>query len=360
MIKSSSNADINTLLWGYTLECGFGSTRKLSKFNESRFKNKIEKINWLEKRTSLTNLKISEKECLDSTQQGINLINILDKQYPEELKNISDPPLILFSKGQIPKLKKVAIVGSRKCSQYGKNIASKSASISTQHGWAVVSGLAFGIDSSAHASALEACKSNLNERRSSGIAVLGTGLENIYPKQNRHLAEQLTNYNGCVISEFGLKSSARKHHFPRRNRIISGLSDITIIVEAKEKSGSLITAQFALEQNREVLAVPGNITSSLSYGSNRLISQGARIMDSYKTLEDLILEEGQHRSIPNTCLNENSSTLLSILKERGELHFTEAQELTSLKHHELRAEVSKLELSGFIHMNSNAKIYLNN
>lgn len=198
--------------------------------------------------------------------KGIQIIEYKSNLYADSLKNIFDPPLVLFAYGNINLLNRqsVAIVGTRKCSYYGKNIAFNISKKLCERGICIVSGLAVGIDEIAHKGAL-----------SNTIAVLGSGIMNIYPIENIELARKIIKNGGLIISEYSIFEQARKNYFPARNRIISGLADAVVIVEAGKRSGSLITADFALEYGKEVYAVPGNILYENSIGTNNLIMDGA-------------------------------------------------------------------------------------
>ena len=210
-------------------------------------------------------------------------INIESKEYPEKLKNIYDPPVKLYILGnkQLLNQKGIAIVGTRKATQYGKKVAFDFARNLSEQGINIISGLAVGIDSYAHLGTLQ------HNNKGKTIAVLGSGLDNIYPKENIELAKQIIKSGGCIISEYPLGTKPEKLNFPQRNRIISGLSEGILIVEAGEKSGSLITADFALEQGKEVFVVPGNILNDTSIGTNNLIKQGAKLVTKWQE----ILEE---------------------------------------------------------------------
>lgn len=196
------------------------------------------------------------------------------EDYPPLLRQIADPPLALYTQGDASRLSHhaVAMVGTRRPSAYGSSVAHRLAGDLAQRQVVIVSGLARGIDSASHRGALEACGQT--------VAVLGSGLDVIYPRENKKLAEKVIE-NGVLVSEFPLGTPPVPENFPIRNRIISGLSLGVVIVEAAEYSGSLITARLALEQNREVFAVPGNITSPQSFGPNLLIKQGAKLVDQW-------------------------------------------------------------------------------
>lgn len=210
-------------------------------------------------------------------KNGIKYITIYDDFYPDKLKNIYDPPVMLFYKGNINIInnKNIAIVGARKASQYGIKMA-YNISKELSNKYTITSGLAAGIDSASHKGSVNSCNST--------IAVIGSGLDYIYPKENTVLYNQIFK-KGLVLSEYPVGMRPLPTNFPARNRIISGLSDGVIVVEAPQKSGSLITADFALEQGKNVYAVPGNIDSTLSYGTNELIKSGAI---PYTCIEDII------------------------------------------------------------------------
>jgi len=219
-------------------------------------------------------LKDAEKEVLEAAKAGCELIAFDSDDYPRMLKEIPDAPLLLYVRGDAKVLSQfaVAVVGSRRPSAYGSSVAHRLAHDLAQRQLVVVSGLARGVDSAAHRGALEA--------KGKTIAVLGSGMDVIYPRENKRLAEEIVK-SGAVISEFPLGTGPTPENFPIRNRIISGLSLGVVVVEAAEYSGSLITARLALEQNREVFAVPGNITSAQSFGPNHLIKQGAKLVDQW-------------------------------------------------------------------------------
>lgn len=202
----------------------------------------------------------------------IKLISIFDKKYPENLKNIYDPPQVLYVKGNENILNEfsLAIIGCRQNSSYGEIVTKSIAKSLAKENIITVSGLAKGIDSIAQKEAIE--------NNAKTIAILGNGLDMIYPKENTHLAQKIIENGGAIISEYVIGTKPEKMNFPARNRIISGMSNGVIVVEAKQKSGTMITVDFALEQGRQVFAVPGNITSINSKGTNELIKQGAKMV----------------------------------------------------------------------------------
>ncbi|MEH6945243.1 DNA-processing protein DprA [Bacillus sp. JJ722] len=221
---------------------------------------------------------------------SIIILTIFNDAYPERLKHIYNPPWVLYMKGNTKLLqqeKTLAVVGARKPSQYGLDAMSSIIPRLTNDGYVIVSGLASGIDTCAHKAAIQS--------RGKTIAVLGGGLYHIYPRENTSLAMKMMNEQ-LVLSETPPIQKSEPWMFPMRNRIISGLSDGVFIIEAKEKSGSLITASQALEQGREVFALPGNINSTLSIGTNKLIQEGAKLVLTY---EDII-NELPYKSVRST------------------------------------------------------------
>lgn len=210
----------------------------------------------------------------------IEEITIENEEYPEQLRNIYDPPLRLYVLGnkEILKEKGIAIVGTRNPTAYGKKVAIQFAKQLSEKGINIISGLAWGIDTCAHLGNLQVYD------KAKTIAVLGNGLDEIYPKENINLAKQIIKSGGCIISEYPIGTKPKKLHFPQRNRIISGLSKGVLVIEAREKSGSLITADFALEQGKEVFAVPGDMGKLTSVGTNNLIKQGAKLVTKYEEI----------------------------------------------------------------------------
>lgn len=216
-----------------------------------------------------------EKELYE---KDIKFISIKNEKYPSLLRKIEDPPVGIYIKGDLPEdeFEKVSIIGSRKCSEYGSNAAYKLSKDLSGNNVVIVSGMAKGIDGMSHKGAIDG--------NGKTIAVLGCGVDICYPAENRNLYRKIIK-NGAVISEYPPGTQPIPIYFPARNRIISGLSKATIVVEAEKKSGTIITVGQALEQGRDVYAVPGNINSKLSEGTNDLIKQGALLVSSY---EDVI------------------------------------------------------------------------
>ena len=221
-----------------------------------------------------------EAEVEQLARLNARLVTQTDAEYPERLRQIHDPPPFLYTRGSFVSQDDlaIAIVGARTASTYGRKMARELAHELAGCGVCVVSGLARGIDSEAHQAALEAGGRT--------IAVLGSGLDVVYPREHIALAERIAE-SGAVVSEFSFGSQPEAGNFPYRNRVISGISLGTVVVEATEKSGSLITAQCALDQNREVFAVPGPVTASRSRGPHRLIKDGAKLVES---IDDILSE----------------------------------------------------------------------
>ncbi len=235
----------------------------------------------------------AEKELDQVKKLGADILILDDGNYPFFLREISDPPIALYVQGNWQACfdaPSVAVVGSRRCSTYGENASLMLARDLAQQGICIVSGLARGIDSAAHRGAIEA--------NGKTIAVLGTGLDNVYPKENAKLTEEILASGGAVVTQFPLETPPLKENFPYRNRVISGLSLGVLVVEASERSGSLITARLATEQNREVFAVPGNITSKNSFGTNYLIKSGAKLVQQWQDVVNELPSEISSQILP--------------------------------------------------------------
>ena len=283
---------------------------------------------------------------------GLGVITRDSEAYPEYLREIYDPPAVLYYRGDIEQLKSpsVSVVGARKPTPYGQAVAEKLAADLAGRGLVVVSGLARGIDSIAHWGALQKGRTT---------AVVGSGLDTVYPRENRKLFQKIAE-DGVVLTEYPLKSPPLAHHFPLRNRIISGLSLAVVVVEATRKSGTLITARMALEQNREVLAIPGNITSELSQGTNWLIKNGARVVESWEDVVDELPapwneelrspDREERKRLPSLSAQENK--LYSLLRPDGLKHVDELVAETQLSVSEVLALLLNLELKGLVSQRS--------
>ncbi|MCK9615154.1 MAG: DNA-processing protein DprA [Candidatus Omnitrophica bacterium] len=274
-------------------------------------------------------------------KERINVVDVFDEDYPKLLKEIAHPPLVLYVKGNVKILNEYifAIVGSRIPTVYGllsaKEFAAKLASL----GITIISGLARGIDTAAHKGALE---------RGKTIAVLGSGLMNIYPKENTALAETIIK-NGALVSEFPLDESPYKENFPRRNRIVSGLSHGVLVVEAAEKSGALITAHCALEQNREVFALPGKIDSPVSRGAHVLIKEGAKLVDSISDiLEELNIKVENTETRENTIKLKSDETIVFDIIGSDGAHLEEIILKSKMAQSSINRIILDLQLNGVI------------
>ena len=277
-------------------------------------------------------LRAAEDALKETRAEGIQVLSYFDDRYPQLLKEIFEPPLILYCLGNVETLchPSIALVGSRRCSVYGKEVSRKLARDLASSGVGIVSGLARGIDSQAHLGALDA--------EGLTVAVLGSGVDVVYPRENRRLYERIRE-QGCIISEFPCGTFPAPRNFPVRNRMISGLCYGTVIAEAAEFSGSLITARLSLEQNREVFAVPGNVTSPGSYGPNYLIKQGAQpVLCAQDVLEELphyVLEFLAPKKVareeePVECRNPEQEKILKLLAADASIHFDQLLEISRL------------------------------
>jgi DNA processing protein len=337
------------------LEKSFSSLEEA--WNNSRKKD-ISKIlhigqnTWRKIETQKQNIN-PDRELLLLEKMKVNVITIKDDDYPVLLKNIYDPPPIIYYQGNfldmVNNKKTLAIVGSRKASYYGRKIARDISLELASRGYTIISGLARGIDTNAHLGALEAGGKT--------VAVLGCGIDRIYPAENVSIANKIMK-NGAIITEFPIYTKPEKSNFPRRNRIISGLSMGTLVVEATEKSGALITADYSLDQGREVFAIPGSIHSFLSKGCHDLIKQGAKLVNSYHDIiEELEIEDIYNKSSENSKkkdeniniddLNEHEKVFLQYIST-DPLHIDEIADLTELSMAQLNETLLSLELKNLI------------
>jgi DNA processing protein len=275
--------------------------------------------------------------CEYLEKEEIQFIKYDDALFPETLKYIGNPPYGLFVKGTIPDLNSsIAIIGARRASEYGKTVAYKFSYELATRGISVISGMARGVDSCSHKGCIEG--------KGKTIAVMGSGFKNIYPKENIDLLNNIVN-NGCAITEFMPDDMPFPVHFPMRNRIISGLSKYVLVVEAGDRSGSLTTATLALEQGKDVFAIPGNIFSPNSIGTNKLIRDGAKIIIG---IEDILEEYGQvfkQNIIAN--LNEVEAKVVDLLKN-GATSLEYIIEEFQAGSDKILAALSKLECIGVI------------
>jgi len=309
--------------------------------------SELQKVGWEAKATEEFIFHRSEidldLELAKLEKEKISAIESGHPDYPKLLKEIFLPPFLLYYRGDIKAASdfSLAVVGTRKPTNYGKLVAEQICTELLKNGFTIVSGLALGVDSIAHFSSIENKKPT--------VAVLGSGLDgaNIYPAQNRSMAEQIINNGGVLISEFPLGTMPLRHNFPMRNRIISGLSLGTLVVEAGESSGALITADFALEQNREVFAIPGSILSPLSTGTNKLIKKGAKLVASVDDIiEELNISELKNFSATKEVLPDSpeEGSILTYLTEPR--HINELVQLTALSISEINTALVLLEMKG--------------
>ena len=285
----------------------------------------------------------AETELHKCRQKQVAVLTLGDAHYPSLLKEIFDPPIVLFASGDLSclALPSISMVGSRRATAYGLNTAEKIACDLAERGLLVTSGLARGIDTASHRGALRG--------KGQTVAVLGSGLDTIYPRENRSLARQIR-ANGCILSEFPLGTQPLPQNFPIRNRIISGISLATCLVEANQSSGSLITSRLALDQGREVLAVPGNITSNTSFGPNLWIKQGAKLVQDWRDIVEELPPFIQERLqvptglSPSETLTEKERIVLESLSADQAIPIDHLLESTRLTSSELLCTLSELEM----------------
>ena len=314
-------------------------------------------------------LELAQDELARASATNIHVIALEDAAYPPPLKQIYDPPLILYVRGDVPVLSRpgIAVVGTRHPTPYGTGMAERLACDLAARGLVIFSGLARGVDSAAHRGAISA--------KGKTVGVLGTGIDVIYPKENTRLSEQILALGGALISEFALNTFPAPQNFPIRNRIISGISAGVLVVEAAEYSGTRITSRCALEQNREVFAVPGNVTNKNSWGPNTLIKQGAKLVATWEDIwEELPVEirlalepaggtesqaEGTASLFEDDALGPHEKKILALLKadeatqideivERLEPNFSSSEIFAALFELELAGKVKQLPGKNFV------------
>ena len=301
---------------------------------------------------------LAREEIARAASAEVSILSLDDPSYPPRLKEIYDPPLILYVRGNAEILSKpgIAMVGTRHPTPYGSGMAERLGCDLATQGLVIISGMARGVDTAAHRGAISA--------KGKTVAVFGTGVDVIYPKENSRLAEQILALGGALISEFPVSTFAAPQNFPIRNRIISGMSLGVLVVEAAEYSGTRITARCALEQNRDVFAVPGNVTNKNSWGPNTLIKQGAKLVATWEDVwEDLPTEvrlaltppafpESSAASsaslFPDDGLPPHEKRILSLLKADESTHIDEIVEKleSEMSSSEIFAALFELELTG--------------
>ena len=267
---------------------------------------------------------LAREEIARAASADVTLISLDDPAYPPRLKEIYDPPPILYVRGAVDILSRpgIAMVGTRHPTPYGSGMAERLACDLAAQGLVIISGMARGVDTASHRGAITA--------KGKTVAVFGTGVDVIYPKENSRLSEQILALGGALISEFSLGTFAAPQNFPIRNRILSGMSVGVLVVEAAEYSGTRITARLALEQNRDVFAVPGNVTNKNSWGPNTLIKQGARLVATWEDVWEELPQEVRLALTPSASPESSSASSASLFPEEG-LPPNEKRILTLLK-----------------------------
>jgi DNA processing protein len=286
-----------------------------------------------------------DKELKSAKRLGLEIMTLDDADYPENLKNITGAPIVLYVLGELKKCDalSIAIVGSRRASFYGLSAAEKFAFALSEKGLTIVSGMARGIDTCAHRGALK--------QGGRTIAVVGSGFGYLYPQENLQLAQEIAR-SGAVISEFPVNTMPFPQNFPRRNRVISGLSKGVLVVEAAKNSGALITADFALEQGRDVFAMPGKVDSSTSFGTNALIKDGAKLVSEVSDiLEELVVPEEKAKICPKIsaqpALGDEESAVYNILSGES-IQLDELAEKTNMDIPRISDILLKLRLKKLI------------
>ena len=335
---------ISNLYLRYTYLIYVKKTLKYKQFNEIKDLN----INELpDKILDTVNSKNAsnfvEGELEKALKLNAKIVEYNSEDYPTSVKHIKNSPPVLYIKGELGSpIKTIAIVGSRKATTYGLKVAYEVGFQLGQRKVTVVSGMAYGIDSSAHRGAINA--------KGRTYAVLGCGVDITYPKQNKKLKEEIEN-SGALISEFPFSTDPLNINFPVRNRIISAISDGVIVVEASEKSGALITADYALDQGKDVYAVPGSIYSELSRGTNQLIKSGAipylNINDIYSKNPTVLQNSNLFK---NTQLTDEEKIIINSIDDFTGKNLNEIIDKTGLKANKVMITLTELELKGLIEM----------
>ena len=292
-----------------------------------------------------------EKVLEKLNKEDVKIVTIFDEDYPNKLKQIDSAPYLLYYKGNLDFINKIsiAVIGSRKATSYGKWAAEKLTRELSEIGVNIVSGLAVGIDTIAHKTALK--------YKAKTFGIIGCGINLVYPKKNLELYKQISENQGAVITEYPFDTQPVAFNFHDRNRIISGLSEGVLVIEAQEKSGTLITAGHAANQGREIFAVPGNIDSLFSRGTNALIRDGAKITLSIDDIIEEILELKEKVKLKNTFIDLNTFTddeleIINCLKS-GKNTIDELEQVTKMETGELLGNLTLLEMKGAIKVTSN-------
>lgn len=311
------------------------------------------KLDWYQDFSKLNRAKFLEQELDYLTKSNIKVLTKQDESYPQSLLEIATPPTILYVKGDISGLENsLAIVGTRKYTPYGARVAEKLSRELSESGIPIISGLALGIDSIAHRGCLDG--------KSKTIAVLGGGIspEALYPKSNQSLANAIIASGGALISEFPPRSKPRRENFVLRNRIVSGTARGILIIEAPIKSGTMTTVKYALEQNRDVFAIPGNIDVKNSEGTNQLIKQGAYLVTQAEDILNVFGLEIIRRQFDLSQFEPEQREVLQYLVD-SPLKIERLAELTKQEVMDIMATLSILELSGVVTLGVQGEYSLN-
>jgi DNA processing protein len=302
-------------------------------------------------------MELAQQELAKAADSGAKIIALDDPNYPTRLKEIYDPPVVLFVRGNVEVLSQpgLALVGTRHPTPYGLGMAERLSKDLAARGLVIISGMARGVDTASHRGAIAAGGKT--------VAVFGTGIDVIYPKENSRLSEQILSLGGALISEFPIGTFAAPQNFPIRNRIISGMSVGVLVVEAAEYSGTRITARCALEQNRDVYAVPGNVTNKNSWGPNTLIKQGAKLVATWEDvweelptdIQDSLNSAHDESSAPETAslfpdavVSPHEKKILRLLKSDESTHIDQIVETleNEMSSSEIFVALFELELNG--------------
>lgn len=363
-MKSNFEEAHRKIIFGLFLIPNFGFCRITKLFEEFKDWEKIWNLNYSDFKKinypdNLIKCFVQERDKIDLEKawnpyknQDIKIITFYDKEYPYLLKQTYSPPLVIFARGNISLFQNenfLSVVGTRKNTQYGKSVVQNLIKPVADQNITIISGLAIGIDSLAHTEALDT--------HGSTIAVLGTPINQIYPNCNYNLAQKILK-NGLIISEIPINSPFIKENFARRNRIIAGLSQATFVIEAGERSGALITAEFAINENREILTVPNSIFDNATKGNLKLIKQGAKIVGN---VEDVLEIYGKKNIIINNDINSvkfdnDEQKLIYNILSNGPCHIDKIIEYSTLNTNVVMSNLTQMEIFNLIN-NVGGQIY---
>lgn len=325
----------------------FGSYKNIWQATNADLKN-IKASDLLIEKLTLAQQQLDPDKIIEEIQQHkIEVVVFTDDDYPFLLKQIKQPPLILYIRGNKSILNSqpaISIVGTRRHSFYGKKILEQFMSDWANYINVTISGLAYGIDTIAHQQSL---KNNIYT-----VAVVASGLDwpSFQPQGQRWLAENIINNNGCVLTDFPIKSVVQKYNFPQRNRLIAGLSKVTVVIEADVKSGALITADWALDYGREVYALAGDVNRNQSRGCNQLIAKGANILTCPSDLLNVfkLSPKQTENEIEYQSISHDQQKIINCLKTESLINIDDLSYLTNLSNNQLTIELSNLELNNLV------------